>query len=452
MNALYHFYHTCKILGSENTFKNMANESIHDNEVPAHSNLSFRQIIHKQITNGNYNKNQFAKKDMDHITKDTLTFTTMGQQKKNSVSTTENNLEKIHSTNNINKGSIDDDTINLFQNVIREVVSWKSKSELNPNKLFTPIIETNKCHQNEHRLSKDDQAHKFQNTELRTHPKNYLRFADFSREFDVKKELSVSLNTNKYFCETGQMSNPFLNFTKESDNLVPTRFKMKVRKTASAFQYPKEKHSEIDLRGFKPTIVSTPKRQHQNENSSIHSKLQNTTKISYVSREIRLCRSRINKQHKTNKSKITQTTPDTTKDVKQRSMSARLFSAINDSCTTLVKSVKSIFTSHYNKNKNVEADSCSYSFTNYMRKRDAALGNEETQTKNLEYDDFNSMYRDSCRTCKDTMVLQHKMATDEHLQQIVKRLKIGVHLYGCNFKVVNETNILKHYIIYYYIL
>lgn len=428
----------------------MTNEKIHDVEIPALGNLSFRQTIGKQTTNENVYKKQLVTKDMDHITDNTRTFTSTGQQKRNSKFEI---LQKVHSTNVINKIPVDDDTINLFQNVIREVISWKSKSELNPNKQFTPVVETNISHQNERRDCKDDRAHKLQNTELRAQPTNDLSFADFSTEIDVKKELLVSVPTNNIFSETGQMSKPCLNFTKESNNLVTRDFKMNVRKPVSAIQYSKVKHSEMYIRDFKPTFVSTPKR-HLNGNSSIQSKLQDTTKISYATEGIKLCRRRIHKQYKINKSKITQTTLDSTKDVKQRSMSARFFSAINDSCTTLVKSVKSMFTlkKDYNKNninsddsgKNDETDACSYSFTNYMRKREAVLGNEDTQTENMECDDFNSIYKESCRTCKDTIVLQHKMATDEHLQQTIKRLKIGVNLYGCNFKVVNETNNVKH--------
>lgn len=446
---------TCKISGSlniqDNTVKNMASE-IHGADALAYSNFGLRPPISKQITYRNVNEKEFANRDTHHVTEDATTGSTMEHKKKNSVV---KNIEKIYTTNDINRVPIDDDTINLFQNVIKEVTSWKSKSEYSPKTPLTPIIKTYKCHPNVTRHSKDDRAHKFLYTELNALPKNNLSFADFFREFDVKNEVSLSIPTNKYFNETGPMSNACLNFIEDSNKFGTTGFNMTVRQTASVFQYSKEKHSESDLSDFKPTLVSTPKRQYLNENSSIQTKLQNITKISYSGQAKRFCKSRINKQYKTNKSKTTQTTLDRTKDVKQRSMSARLFSAINDSCTTLVKSVKNIFTlkKDYNKknknsnggysSKNYEADSCNYSFTNYMRERDAILGNEDTQTEKMEYDNSNSFYRDSCTTCKDTIVLQHKMGTDKHLQQTIKRLKIGVHLYGCNFKV-NETNYVKY--------
>lgn len=418
----------------------MANET--------HGALEHSSTMSKQISYGNVTEKQVGKKYMDHITKDATTVSTIGQQKRNSVY---ENVEKIYTTKEINKAPIDDDTMNLFQNVIKEIISWKSTSEINPKTPVTQKNKTFKCHQNESQYCNNDRAHKLQNTELNAQFKNNLSFSELLKDTDGKKEVPVSFNTNKYFDEKGQMSDLCLNFTKESNNLVTTGFKRNVKKTTSAFQYSKEKHSEIDLIDFKPSFVSTPKRQHLNRNSSIQSKLQNTTKTSYAGQTERLYRSRIDKQHKINKSKITQTALDRIKDVKQRSMSARFFSAINDSCTTLVKSVKNIFTSKKDikKNKNSNSgnsdkiykdDSCNYSFTNYMRKRDAILGNKDIQTEKMEYDDSNSIYMDSCRTCKDTIVLQQKMATDKHLQQTIKRLKIGVKLYGCNFKVVNETN------------
>lgn len=417
----------------------MASEVSHDFEALAHSNLNLRHSESKQNPKGNVNEKQYTKTDMDQLTKDAITFTTMEQHKRNSVA---EKFEKTHSMNDINKVPIDDDTINLFQNVIREVISWKSKNELNPNKPFNPIAETNKCHRNDSQNCKAGQGHKLQNTETRVQERNNLSFADFSREYDIKRELLISFPANKHFDETGQTSNTSLCFTKVSNSVAPRRFLK---------EKSKAKHNEINIRDFRPAFVSTPKRQRLNGNSIKQSKLQNKTNISYASQVTRHSRSQINKQKKLNKSKITQTTLDTTKDVKQRSMSARLFSAINNSCTTLVKSVKSIFITPNNdyikKNKisnngagdkNDEADSCSYSFTNFMLKRDAVLENDVTQTENMEYVS-NSTCNASCRTCKNTIVLQHKMATDENLQQTVKRLKIGVNLYGCNFKVVNET-------------
>lgn len=416
----------------------MASEVSHDFEALAFSNLNFRHSGDKQSLKGNVNEKQYTKINMDHITKDAITFTSMEQQKRNSVA---DKFEKTRSMNDINKVPIDDDTINLFQNVIREVISWKSKNEFNPNKPSNPIIETNKCHRNDSQDYKADQGHKLQNTETRVQARNNLSFADFSREYDVKRELLISFPANKHFDETGQTSNTSLSFTKVSNSLATRGFLKK----------SKAKHNEIDIRDFKPAFVSTPKRQRQNGNSSKQSKLRNKTNISYASQVTRHSRSQINKQKKRNKSKITQTTLDTTKDVKQRSVSSRLLSAINNSCTTLVKSVKNIFTSnndYIKKNKiydsgagdkKNEADSCSYSFTNFMLKRDAVLENDITQTENMEYHVSNTICNTSCRTCKNTIVLQHKMATDENLQQTVKRLKIGVNLYGCNFKVVNKT-------------
>lgn len=424
---------------------NMANENNYDDEAPARNNFSFQQILGKQIPNGNLNEKQFPKRDMDHIIRHDITFGNTEQQKINFK------VENVPSKNNINKAPIDD-TTNLFQDIIKEVISWKSKNEINLYKQNSPITKTNKCYQNESQNFMTDQARKYQNTELRAQPKNYLSFADLSRELGVKNERLNSFPIHEHYAE---MSKPCLNFSKESNDLVTTEFKINVSKTAGAFQYSKANHSEMDLRDFKPAFVSTPKRRHLNGNSPTQSLLQNKTNMSYASQVIRSRRNRLNKQYKTNKSKITQTTLSTTKDVKQRSMSARFLNAINDSCMILVKSVKEIFTSKKdnkkNKNsnsgdsdKNYETDSCSYSFTNYLRKRDAVLANEDTKTVNMEYEESSYIYRDSCRTCKDTIVLQHKMATDENLQQTIKRLKIGVNLYGCNFKVVNETHNVKY--------
>lgn len=466
----------------------MTNEKIVGNDaIPTNSNMSFRQPISKQISYKNDSKKLFAKKVMDHTNKDDITFSTLEKQKYNFGEEKTQPKNKLTTNDIYYTGSMDDDTINLFQNVIKEVFHWKSKNKFNPNTLytqtteankyhhseirksftstiennkchlneigepFTPIIKSNKHHQNDIRKQftptidtnkyqneNDDRFHKILNAELREHAMNDISFANLSRELDVNKEISLSFNDFKQN----------YNLTIQNKKLQTKGFKLNVSKTEHSFQYANTKRIENDMRDFRPSFVSTPKRRLM-ENTTIRSKTQTTAKTQNFNRTIRSCRSRINKQYKTNKSQVSQIIPNTTKNVKRRSMSARLFSAINESCTTLVKSVKSIFTSKknynkYNKHPNiVESDkysdtaSCSYSFTKYMLKRDVDMGNEQTRTENGEGDNSNSTYRYSCRTCKDSIVLQHKLTTDEHLQQTIKKLKIGVNLYGCDFKVGN---------------
>lgn len=201
---------------------------------------------------------------------------------------------------------------------------------------------------------------------------------------------------------------------------------------------------EIDE--FKPQFMSTPKKdiheasryQKQHDNSSYRS-----VRNHQVKRPVKKKRAT---RH------LNQTKTD--KDIRHKSFSGRLFDAINTSCTTLVKTVKNIFrpkntlqkTKDDSINETNPSMSCSYSFTNYMRKRDEVMKDgykEDTNkaddlvTTKERFEDVSMEINNSCKTCNDTVTLKRKLRNDDNLKKTIRKLKLGINLYGCDFKVPN---------------
>ncbi|XP_060810712.1 uncharacterized protein LOC106136906 [Amyelois transitella] len=176
---------------------------------------------------------------------------------------------------------------------------------------------------------------------------------------------------------------------------------------------------------FMPTIVSTPKRTKQ--------QFRNSREIIKEERQNGLD----SIKHQRSSMKV----------VKNKSFSGRFFSAINDSCTMFVKTVKNIFTT-----KNIDEDTdqttkddqsaainvntkkahSNYSFMHYMQRRDAMMHNQcgELSTKKSA---------SLCETCNDTELLKRKLEKDYKLKQTVKKLKFGINLYGCDFKKISSS-------------
>ncbi|KAM3966723.1 uncharacterized protein ACR2FA_012267 [Aphomia sociella] len=201
-------------------------------------------------------------------------------------------------------------------------------------------------------------------------------------------------------------------------------------------------HNELSMFDFKPTIVSTPKKviSISKINGSQNKKLINKFK------RTRNCE-KLNRKYRSNVRKKSIT------EVKHRSIGGRLFGAINDSCTMLVKTVKNIFQSGKNseelqkteeksisENFDTNKQACSYSFTNYMRRRDAILGNKLSKEDSIISTVSTEIKgSESCETCNDTVVLKHKLVNDDHLKHTVKKLKLGINLYGCDFKKISAA-------------
>ncbi|CAG9575921.1 unnamed protein product [Danaus chrysippus] len=189
---------------------------------------------------------------------------------------------------------------------------------------------------------------------------------------------------------------------------------------------------------FKPPFVSTPK----------HTKVPHKTNSSRSS-SIKNPSSSIQKRYKftvqnnknVNKQKLNRTISDKSQN---KTMSAKFFNLINGSCTTLVKSftnIRNIFKRKVN-DTNVNIDnveptnsepSCSYSFTEYMREKDMMEKINDNYERNTV--DISNI---ECNTCNDTVILRQKLAKDVSLQKTVKRLKIGINMYGCDFKRISK--------------
>lgn len=375
------------------------------------------------------------------------------------ISPTSTNKNNIDSTirYNVAMRPDADETRKLVQNVIREVFQWKSQYNNNfkipviPNMHKESATKKNTKQRNDTSFPYIQQ----QNTKSEENivqnvvgPQKHgnkiaskeLSFSSmFKQNFrklnihsqNVTEEGSVcffkcGLEDKGYNDRSSKVAKTLKISNKEANSLMNTSDFYQIADLKDV-----ENKSEIYSRNFKPTFMSTPKRQKVeklNQSLSRSSYTNNTQKVD------KICKQR-------------RTKPNLVEKQKQRSMSERLLSAINDSCTTFVKSVKRIFktkeytntlqneTINFKTETNLpENGSCSYSFTDYMRKRDAILASNYTNT--YDYDDFSiEMKKNSCKTCSDTMILRSKLAHNEHLRKTLMKLKMGINLYGCDFKV-----------------
>lgn len=216
--------------------------------------------------------------------------------------------------------------------------------------------------------------------------------------------------------------------------------------------------STLGTNYFRPKFASTPKKNGINQYTRFENQRLNNNTGRSIPRSIRnhQMKQQMDKKKIAKRLQRTKIVPE----IKHKSISGRFFDAINTSCTTLVKTVKNIFRPKINLNETKEESnktskvgdmlSCSYSFTNYMRKRDAILKNEYIDKslcglvvfKSKEgFEDFSLEMTNSCNTCNDTITLKRKLATDDQLKQTIRKLKLGINLYGCDFKVIR---ILKY--------
>ncbi|CAH0722672.1 unnamed protein product, partial [Brenthis ino] len=102
-----------------------------------------------------------------------------------------------------------------------------------------------------------------------------------------------------------------------------------------------------------------------------------------------------------------------------------------------IKKSKKVLKNYEKNDSDTEVDTCSYSFTNYMRERDAIL---KSNKDNIEHSKHISVFSlNDCNTCNDTIALKQKLANNSSLQQTVKRLKMGINLYGCDFKKISKA-------------
>ncbi|KAJ2943769.1 hypothetical protein O0L34_g8089 [Tuta absoluta] len=379
------------------------------------------------------------------------------------------NINITHLIDDKNHMTKQDDTASLFSNVIKEVLYWKSQENKKSNR---QNVFDNNYSKNFNAVIGNTPSLVVRNTQNRCtakpkkniRPKTYEKDLTFSFLMNETKQEPTKIyrnrNKNKLIESfLTPKSHPSKQYRiPNSDKLVEsfmTPSNSCSRNHISSYDKEVQTNNSIlgntefyddrsDLRNFRPPFISTPKR-----NKTFRKNVSKTTNKSrayttYSRKTITKC----NRPRQSTDNSQLEKSLSANREVKQRSMSARLFSAINDSCTTIVKSMKSIFRSKkdkddVNNNKTMtgienetENASCSYSFTNYMRRRDALLEGEFSHHDSSSSGNYKV---DSCKTCRDTIVLQQKMKRDDHLKQTVRKLKMGINLYGCDFKKISHA-------------
>ncbi|RVE50978.1 hypothetical protein evm_004387 [Chilo suppressalis] len=362
--------------------------------------------------------------------------------------------KNINKASNISDGLLlkpqCDETAKLIQNVITEIYQYNTNIAKK-----NPVFRTAKA------LSIFDKTTKYSNANnnvfvkctglYKSKNKNQSRQVsrisnndsdkDMTFSFLLKQPLQdsrlnvnniVNSNLQKYETTLSQKLPIQVNITESHSNInYPT--------CLNRAEIPKDKLNnqlyESNALDFKPNFVSTPKHKHRSMN------LTNSSRLSRQSlKTIRKTNFR-NDEFKVNGKMTKDMETSQMQSIRHRSISSRLFDAINDSCTTLVKTVKSIFKTKGSKKKVNEqvigADhSCSYSFTEYMRKRDAGLIDGKTENTSAISESRNV---ENCKTCNDTRQLKRKIMSDDCLRDTIRKLKLGINLYGCDFKKISRT-------------
>ncbi|CAK1599937.1 unnamed protein product [Parnassius mnemosyne] len=335
-----------------------------------------------------------------------------------------------------------DDTTELFQNVINEVFNFEAIKNSNTHKIskiYKRNIKNNI--QTEKYLNKTKVLNmcKTNNSILRNN-ENYPHrienppFSFLQRDNSDRKSMNYNYCENqKDFSITKSIYNQIDSSLEKSPATLNYTELYAEKKVTNTKEVKKESISDFS---FRPQFVSTPKNIYRNVSR---------TNISHIS----LRKSPINKSYKNGrlqKSHIERIKTDCKKvniSCQQRTIGARLFDAINESCTTIIKSVRNVFkTKKIEKPRKETFDSsnigdvdiphCSNSFTNYMRKREALLNEQNSDLTSYSF-------HKECTTCNDTLTLQGKFANDDFLRQTVKKLKLGINLYGCDFKKISKA-------------
>lgn len=194
--------------------------------------------------------------------------------------------------------------------------------------------------------------------------------------------------------------------------------------------------SIVSIKHFQPGLMSTPKKKIY----TCKEKPKEITKLndfSMLKNKVHM----INKLNCNKKQKPTQN-----RVFKNKSLSYRLFRAINDSYINVVDKVKNIFKCNKDSSRSKDIIShsesnvkekgfCNYSFTQYMYERDARLTGNQIWSKNNLSRKTVSVVGDFCRTCDNTAELKEKMKNNKYLKHTIQKLTLGINLYGCDFKV-----------------
>ncbi|XP_022822063.1 uncharacterized protein LOC111353320 [Spodoptera litura] len=343
-----------------------------------------------------------------------------------------------------------DDTTIFFRNVMKEIMLCGTQKEIN----YKPFVSTNVIINSPGNAMDTSRAPFCENSKKQKKfcmgPPETIKFYAQHKLPAMSsahlQELSLSFLRNQHSSKSGTAtfvtSNKFLETTQKT---LQTNANI-VQRTDSFMEDTLIRSCTQEIDDFKPQFMSTPKKdlqeasqyQKPHDNSSFRS-TRKLVKNHQIKRQVKKRVTRYFNQSKTNK------------EIKHKSFSGRFFDAINTSCTTLVKTVKNIFrpkntlleTKDNPLNRTNRDMSCSYSFTNYMRKRDAVIKDnyKEDTNKGLvntkdNIQDVSMEINNSCKTCNDTVTLKRKLRNDDHLKKTLRKLKLGINLYGCDFKVI----------------
>lgn len=372
-------------------------------------------------------------------------------------------IEEITIHDNVNETNhINDDTNKLFRNVVKEILYWKSKEE--PNTKRTVSIP--RAAFVDPGMVRDTWI--YSPSEYSSKPKP----SDQNQQEYEQKELSFSFleeaaetndpptrkNRNQYQFQQenhsqrrpsnfGSTERPTENVDRSVKYLREKSVQTNFESTSAALwqlNLGDDDKSTLNSKHFMPQVMSTPKRgrchDHKIKDHSILNYRKNTPKKSASS--YLPTRHVYKERRRTVYKTVKKSSPVK---LASRSMSARFFNAINESCTTLVKTVKNVFSSQkkddaVNKTKKVPS---SYSFMDYMRKRDAILGKDYIGDSKHNLEGFDNLSMgvkegNACKTCNDTAILKQKLDNNEYLRKTVKKLKLGINMYGCDFNVSSK--------------
>lgn len=332
----------------------------------------------------------------------------------------------------------------LIQNVMKEIFNWKQSELQNLKKTESVCDAVNKSRMPS-KLSKQKYVYKRKQlnnkncNEINKLMAEKKRINKLQQTRSIANELSFSFLQNDEFQvpkhkDTTKRSFRFHNVDTQRQNIKLTHVQdTTIHRTISD---TKKNYTTATLQDFSPIFASTPK--HATKTVNFTDSTINSCKTSEAQTK--------QNKYKNLKMKRQKTKRDLQKNksMKNRSLGARFFGAINDSCTTFVKTVKNIFNKKESSNDSrssisepmestiaKDKRSKTYSFINYMRKRDAVLNNNNKITDPSYF----SGEANSCKTCDNTEVLKLKLSKDEFLKKTVKKLKLGINLYGCDFKV-----------------
>ncbi|XP_014360227.2 uncharacterized protein LOC106712247 [Papilio machaon] len=239
--------------------------------------------------------------------------------------------------------------------------------------------------------------------------------------------LSFLLNNNSVKSSTN------INFKDEEndyDKSICSNKKIILKKSHCCKE--EKKNTQKNIIDFKPKYASTPKQTKTNKSKNFTPRpIHKTYKKQYKNLSID---SKLKINTKSNKDES----------VQRRFGASRILDVINETCTTIMKSVTNVFRSkkredslNQSENSNSERQSqYANSFTNYMRQRDAML---EQNSTNSYLNDLMEEAQYECNTCNDTLSLKRKFSNDDFLKETVNKLKLGINLYGCNFKKISNT-------------